>query len=373
MDWARGQISRRLSIAAAALLGLAGAVWFVLPDGRAARVERRADCTDAASLPPVERIADGRRAVRLRLLLWNVEGLPWPIRSGRGGKLAQMADWIATRRAAGQGPDILILHKAFTPDASRLAIAGGYRSIIPGPARDARRLSAGAPPPHAFAEGARWTKGEMLGKWLDSGLYIANDLPVVAARAEPFGRDSCGGYDCLANKGGLAVRVAIPGAPEPLLLFSTHRNSREPAGVSLARAETAHRLQTRENDRLLADFAAGGREAMIAAGDFNTSRAGDRSGTFARDAAFRLVDRRGDGPAARIVPMADPAAWTHYSDLVGFRNGAALTIEPLAVTPLFDGKNGPRLADHDALYVIFRLSWSGDAAALPPPLPRCTA
>lgn len=359
---------RRSWIAAFILLAALAAGWAVLPDGRLARVERRADCFDPAKLPPVATLADGRRAMQLRVLLWNVEGLPWPIRSGREAKLAQIAGWIAARRAAGRGPDILILHKAFVPEASRIAVAGGFGSIVPGPALDARRRLPAAEPPIGYADGARWRKGEGLGKWLDSGLYIATDLPVLAAASEAFGADSCAGYDCLSNKGGLVLRVAVPGAPERLIIFNTHRNSREPAKVGIARAEASHRLQTAENDALLAATPPG--SAMIAAGDFNNYRAGDRIGLFAGDPAFRLA-AKGAGMTARAAPMTDQKAWTEAYDLLGFRSSSALRVEPLSVATLFDGKNGPRLSDHDAQYIVFRLSWRGDAAALPITIPRC--
>ncbi|HMP45751.1 MAG TPA: hypothetical protein PKD99_11640 [Sphingopyxis sp.] len=322
-------------------------------------------------MPPVETLADGRKAMRLRVLLWNVEGLPWPIRSGRDAKLAQIADWVAQRRAAGDGPDVLILHKAFTPAASRVAVAGSFASILPGPALDGRRALPAVPPPAGYARAARWWKGEGVGKWLDGGLYVATDLPVAAAMSEAFGADSCAGYDCLSNKGGQAVRVVLPGAPEPLILFNTHRNSREPAKVGIARAEAAHVIQTHENDALLAGLGDGG--ALIAAGDFNNYRAGDRTGLFAADPGFRLV---GKGPAAgtaRAAPMTDAAAWRQASDLIGFRGSDALRIEPLAVATIFDGKNGPRLSDHDAQYIVFRVSWPADAPAMPVPVPRCAA
>lgn len=362
MDRPRRRIERRRAIAAVALLCAVAAVWSLLPNGRLARVERIAGCYHPAALPPVERLADGRSAMRLRVLLWNVEGLPWPIRSGRPPKLAHIADWIAARRRAGLGPDILILHKAFVPEASHIPLVAGFASVIPGPALDARRDLRVARPPAGYAAGAHWWKGEGLGKWLDAGLYVATDLPVAATAREAFGADSCAGYDCLSNKGALLAALRIPGAPEPLYLFNTHRNSREPAKVAIARAEASHLLQTQENDAFLQAVPAGA--AMIAAGDFNNYRAGDKSGRFADDPGFHLA---GKGPhfSARAAPMTDAIAWQQAYDLLGYRSSNGLRVEPLAVATLFDGKNGPRLSDHDAQYIVFRLSWRGDAKPMP--------
>jgi hypothetical protein len=377
MDRPQRRIGRRLAIAAVVLCGLTAAIWSVLPNGKLARIERRAACYDPAALPQVETLAGGGQAMRLRVLLWNVEGLPWPIRSGREPKLAAIADWIAKRRKAGLGPDILILHKAFTPEASRIASHAGYRSILPGPALDRARHMPIPIPREGHAEAGRWWKGEGVGKWLDSGLYVATDLPLMKATREhplpaytsdAFYAGSCAGYDCLANKGGMVVRLGVPGAPEPLTIFNTHRNSREPSGVSIARAETAHVMQTLENDALLHGF--GGTGAMIAAGDFNNYRAGDKTGRFATDAAFRLA-AKGEGFAARTAPMTDARAWTDAYDLLGFRSSDALTVEPLAVATLFDGVHGPRLADHAAQYVVFRLSWDARSAPRPIAAPAC--
>lgn len=372
MDRADRPIRRWPWIAAAALLGGVAAVWAMLPDGYAARIERRADCYDPAALPPVETLADGRKAMRLRVLLWNVEGLPWPIRSGRGEKLEHIADWIAKRRAGGHGPDLLFLHKAFTPEASRIAVAGGYRSIVPGPAVDQTRTLQSHPQPTGYAEKGHWWKGEHVGKWLDSGLYIATDLPVLAMAAEPFAPDSCAGFDCLANKGGLAMRVAVPGAPAPLTLFNTHRNSREPSGVAIDRAELAHRMQTQENDYLASRIRYED-AAWIAAGDFNNYRLGDRKGRFARDRNdFRLV-AKGQGFAARPAEMTDLSAWAGASDLLGFKSSEDIRVEPLAIATLFDGKNGPRLSDHDAQYIVFRISWAASAPPAPVAVKPCSA
>ncbi|APZ99173.1 hypothetical protein BWQ93_12230 [Sphingopyxis sp. QXT-31] len=378
MDRPQRRIGRRLAIAAVVLCGLAAAVWAILPNGKLARIERHARCYDPAALPQVETLADGRKAMRLRVLLWNVEGLPWPIRSGRAPKLAAIAGWIAKRRKAGLGPDILILHKAFTPEASRIATAAGYANILPGPAVDRPRHMPVPIPLAGHAEAGRWWKGEGIGKWLDSGLYVATDLPLPKAIGDPplpayasdaFYAGSCAGYDCLSNKGGMIVHAALPGAPEPLAIFNTHRNSREPSGVSIARAEAAHVMQTLENDALLHGF--GGNGAMIAAGDFNNYRAGDKTGRFATDPAFRLA-AKGAGFAARAAPMTDAKAWTDAYDLLGFRSSSAMRVEPLAVATLFDGKNGPVLSDHAAQYVIFRLSWRADAPAAPVLMPTCT-
>ncbi len=370
MDRTERRIGQALARAAAIFALAAFLLWAMFPDGDAARIERRAQCYDPARLPPVIERGDGYRAMRLSILLYNVEGLPFPARLGRERQLNRIAFWLERRRAAGQAPDIVFLHKAFTPAASAIAAAGGYGWVLPGPSRDLKRSSAAAAPrPADYDAGARWFKGEGIGKWLDSGLYIATDLPLFVRHTAPFSSGACAGYDCLANKGGMVATLIIPGVPEPLRLFNTHRNSREPSGVAIARAETAHRIQTMENDRLLAETMAG---PVIAAGDFNMQRAGDRTGHFASDPGFRLIaPLSGDGTDARSAAMSDESAWTALQDLIGVGSGARVEVVPLAVTSLFDGSRGPRLSDHNATYAVVELRWRGDTPSLarfaPPP------
>jgi hypothetical protein len=69
MDRAERRIGPALARAAALVALAAFVLWAMLPDGRAARIERRADCYDPARLPPFTSRADGRRAMRLRILL----------------------------------------------------------------------------------------------------------------------------------------------------------------------------------------------------------------------------------------------------------------------------------------------------------------
>lgn len=373
MDRTERRIGPALARAVAIVALAAFVLWAMLPNGDAARIERRAECYDPARLPRVMERADGQRAMRLSILLYNVEGLPFPARLERKYELARIADWLKRRRAAGHAPDILFLHKAFTPAASAIAKAGGYDWILPGPSRRLRRNPvAAAPRPAGYDADAQWLKGEGVGKWLDSGLYIATDLPLFTRNIAPFSTAACAGYDCLANKGGMVATLILPEVPEPLHLFNTHRNSREPSGVSKARAEAAHRIQTQENDRLLDDLMTG---PIIAAGDFNMRRAGDEIGRFASDPGFGLIaPRAGSSFAARSAKMTDESAWSQLQDLLGAKGGARVELVPLAVTSLFDGVRGPRLSDHNATYAVVELRWSGDAPSLarfaPPPCPK---
>lgn len=371
MDRPRGRVIWGQVAAGLLLAAAAAALWTTWSAVRNEPARRLATCFAPETLPAIDtQSIPGRSVMHLRILLWNVEGLPWPGRTSRQADLNRMTRWLAARRAAGKGPDILILHEAFTKTARRIVLAGRYRSILAGPSRDEKRQSPAAASPPVPRSGPNWFGGEGLGKWVGSGLYVATDLPVIAQMREAFGESSCAGFDCLANKGAHWAAVAVPGAPGLLAIFNTHRNALTASGAKPRHAEDAHVRQTRENDALLAHIP--DETALIAAGDFDDYRAGDRIGRFAADPRFRLVV-----PApryrARSAPMQDVAAWESATDLLGYRSSKTLEIEPVAMASLFDGKNGPRLSDHDAQYIVMRLSWRSDAKAAPFSIPPCPA
>jgi endonuclease/exonuclease/phosphatase family metal-dependent hydrolase len=86
-------------------------------------------------------------------------------------------------------------------------------------------------------------KGEGDGTIEDSGLVILSDYPVVDVQRTPYSRFACAGFDCLANKGILLIKVAVPGLSEPLTIVDTHMNSRGASGVRRSRADLAFAWQ----------------------------------------------------------------------------------------------------------------------------------
>ena len=46
---------------------------------------------------------------------------------------------------------------------------------------------------------------------------------------------ACAGFDCLANKGVLLARIAVPGMAQPLTVANAHLNARKAAGVSVVK------------------------------------------------------------------------------------------------------------------------------------------
>ena len=60
---------------------------------------------------------------------------------------------------------------------------------------------------------------------LDSGLAIFSDYPILDTRRMVFPAGLCAGYDCLAAKGAMTARIAVPGVEQPVEIVTTHLNS----------------------------------------------------------------------------------------------------------------------------------------------------
>jgi hypothetical protein len=69
----------------------------------------------------------------LSVMTYNVEGLPWPARFGRGAALARIGERLAALRAAGAQPRIVLLQEAFSDDAKAIRTASGYPYAAIGP------------------------------------------------------------------------------------------------------------------------------------------------------------------------------------------------------------------------------------------------
>lgn len=336
-------------------------------------LDRQADCIAPGALPVVERAHDGMQSTRISVLIYNVEGLPWPARKNRKPSLSMIGDTLHTMRARGTGPDVVMLQEAFTPAARDVLKRAGYANIVSGPARKARRDLDAADIDPEFRQARRRKKGERFGRLLNSGLYIASDLPLGLVSAQPFSRRACAGFDCLANKGGLAAELLLPGMPDRLVLFTTHLNSQRAARISLDRAREAHGYQLEEN-ALMIEAARETTAPLIMGGDFNMRRDAERFEAFAARQPYSIVHRfcieRPDICAASLSFDGDEP-WMDTQDLQAFDNGRNVEIIPIKIAAMFDGLRGERLSDHDGLLVTYELRWKSGPVSSTPRLPIC--
>ena len=332
----------------------------------------RSPSCDQVSPPPVELSADGRTAhMRLDVLTYNIEGLGWPAREGRAAELAQIGDRLAELRRNGQAPDIIVFQEMFSHAAVKAVHAAGYPAEVAGPSRFEHRdlPSDGRVPGHRD-----WREGELGLRMTSGGLAIVSRYPILAHKAEPFSHRACAGLDCLSNKGALFAAVAIPGVPDPVQVFDSHMNSRHASGAPLTRTLASHHLESQE----LADFIGVEGDAAlptVLAGDFNMRHSAARYAVFQQDEPLTDVPRycREEAPRACDVRIGwtSDTPWIESEDLQLFRPGARVSIRPVRVESLFDGRtSGPKLSDHDGLRVIYDLSWPVDT---PPGPGACKA
>jgi len=316
------------------------------------------------SAPHRQNLAEIRaKTDRISVLSYNVKGLPWPVAWGRDAALEQIADRLDARRQHGEQPDIVLLQEAFADTAREIGRRAGYRHIAFGP--DAAQPAGDE---KVGPLGNDWTRGEAIGKQLDSGLAILSDFPILSVRTMAFGDTACAGYDCLANKGAMMALIQIPGRREPARIFNTHLNARTASGVGIGKANLAFRRQI----RLLADFirqeihdTAPAPAPIIIAGDFNIGQDNERR------AAFTALSTTGSLPDFAALSRASGLQAIQTNAISGTRHKADMraivdrakdlmfansALRPVrASVPFGTEPSGPALSDHFGYRIDYAL------------------
>ncbi len=104
-----------------------------------------------------------------------------------------------------------------------------------GPTRSDRARAGEAPAEgREFRSRRNFTLGEGWGKFAGAGLHVLSDAPItdVAEVAYRY----CAGFDCLANKGAMMARIALPEVPGEIDVVNTHLNSKRASRASLKRS-----------------------------------------------------------------------------------------------------------------------------------------
>jgi endonuclease/exonuclease/phosphatase family metal-dependent hydrolase len=287
----------------------------------------------------------------LSVMSYNIHGLPWPFATGRSKALSEIGTRLAQMRAAGTQPHLVLLQEAFTPDAKAIAQEAGYRFVVRGPARGDRLADVETSDERQYSRSDNALKGEGDGTFEDSGLMILSDYPIITVKKTPYPRFACAGYDCLANKGILMVRVAIPGAAQPITIFDTHMNSRRASGVRSIRSDTAFAWQAQFLRKFVRENTPDGAPAILA-GDFNIGRRTYRE-TMIAGAGGVLP---GGTDALRLALAENPPSMNksdaeaivmRAKDLMFARSGTGtrLAVEGYSV-PFGNDAKGKTLSDH---------------------------
>jgi endonuclease/exonuclease/phosphatase family metal-dependent hydrolase len=211
----------------------------------------------------------------ISILSYNVEGLPWPLASGRTEAAGEIAGRLADLRLTGHQPGIVAVQEAFGVPAKEIGRRAGYHYAAFGPAEAEQGATASTAGDRRFAAAASFWSGETLGRFADSGLAIFSDYPILWTRRLAFPDFACAGYDCLANKGVLAVALKVPGSARPLVVIDTPLNSRSASGVPDARSFYAYSRQVDALGAVVAEARDAG--DVVVMGDFNVGSAKPRS------------------------------------------------------------------------------------------------
>jgi endonuclease/exonuclease/phosphatase family metal-dependent hydrolase len=296
----------------------------------------------------------------LSVLTYNVEGLPWPVRLGRGGAIDQITGRLRRLRQQGRQPHLIVLQEAFTDAAKRIGLDSGYRYIASGPSRDMEGIQTSDPAAIAFAAASTRLRGENMGKFLDSGLQILSDYPILAVRRAAFPAGACAGFDCLANKGLVMALVAVPGASTPVAIVDTHLNSRWAAHVSFDRSFHAYRRELAAVDRFIREDVPHGLP-IILVGDFNVGKDTHRRLAFKtslQKAALRdaLHTCFAANHPCGVLPGDARFSLTRGRDWQIFKSGAetALKVQHIAV-PFGHEADGSMLSDHVGYTAYYQL------------------
>ena len=310
-------------------------------------------------------------STEISVLTYNVRGLPWPLASGRAKALKAIGAELATMRRDGRQPDVVLIQEGFRGEVDDLVKASGYRYWARGPSRAQRASGAGPENGGRYASVRYPSFGEGWGKFTSAGLHVLSDAPITDVQNTPY--RYCAGLDCLANKGVMLARLALPGAPGEIDIVNTHLNSRRAAKVPIARSLRAHNLQTEQ----LMTFINAHRDVdrpLLVGGDFNVRNAPDRYDHRAAERPYQVVSEfcsRASNPCEGQVqdhPAARP--WLRSQDLQAFASARPVTVRPIRVETVFGAsKSRPRLSDHDGYLVRYRLTWDPAAAAAASPRP----
>lgn len=282
------------------------------------------------------------------LLSYNVEGLPWPLTHGRTAAAADIATELRALHDRGAGPQVVAVQEAFGDAQKAIGTAAGYRYVAFGPSEAAVAAPAVTPSEREFLQGASLWHGETEGVRTDSGLAIFSDYPIRWVRRVPFPRFACAGYDCLANKGMLAVALQVPGEADPLIVVDTHLNARAASGVDADRSLFAYRRQV---DALRAFISSLGlrNTPLMLAGDFNVGNDPARRSYLAQALVGAIgmriaASEASCGATCRSVPQTPTL--TRAKTVVAFRSAATRMATDGIVNSFGTRPNGRRLSDH---------------------------
>lgn len=257
--------------------------------------------------------ANAREPVELRVLTYNIHGLPgWIARDDPPARIPQILE-----RAAGY--DVVLLQEDFA-----------YHDVV----------LANQKHPHVFRGNEAWAP-LLEGSGLTIFSRFANGS---ASRTEAYG--VCNGYfsaanDCLGNKGFLMVRLALPNGAE-LDVWNTH--------LDAGRDDADHAARVAQLDHLARAIEANSAgRAVLVGGDFNLEWDDARHRALLESFQTRL--------GLVVAAQTPPDGWESHLDYLLLRPGDDAQVRRMdggKEAKMMDGANAA-LSDHPALFAVLRI------------------
>lgn len=300
----------------------------------------------------------GSAAVTLRVLSYNINDMPRLFGGRRSARLDYIGQDLARRRAEGTAPHVVLLQEAFTRRGERLVELAGYPHVRKGPGRHDRaepaRLSR-----RIYSSHIRVPRREPRGVLTNSGLYVLSEYPIIEHNVEMFGEDACTGFDCLANKAVLHVRIEVPGLDEPLDLLTAHMQANISSESSPKRRLAVHWQQTGIIRNFLKRVLNGSRREAILAGDFNLRAPIERYDHFVQEiGALNLGLICVQDPDGCVIGRGTTPQelWRYTNDYHFKIEGPNLSITPLHMVRNYDQRlDGRPLSDHLGFEAVYRI------------------
>ena len=300
--------------------------------------------------------ASATEKLTLRVLSYNVNDLPWPLRKKSKAQMKFIGRDLARRRAEGTAPDIVLLQEAFTNRAKKLVKKADYPYVKKGPGRRKSGGDLARVRGQQKIQMVAGNRGADTKAYVGSGLYILSRYPIIDTKYQMFGH-KCSGNDCLANKAVLLARIKLPGVAKPLDIVTSHMDANKKKEASKKKRFKAHKRQTKIVKAFLDKF--NGRRAAIFAGDLNVKNAKRynnfietipvvNAGEFCMETPQRC--KTGENATADTL-------WRRTNDQHFIIEGNDFSIRPVFMERNYDQRvKGKRLSDHLGFEVIYEVT-----------------
>ena len=296
------------------------------------------------------------KKMTIRVLSYNVNDLPWPLRKKTKKQLKIIGNDLGRRKSEGTAPDIVLLQEAFTDRSKKLLKNANYPYVIKGPGRRKSEGNLTQVQGGAKIEMKAANRGTNSKAYVGSGLYILSKYPIIERKFELFG-ERCSGNDCFANKAILLGRIQLPGFKTPLDIITSHMDANKKSEASAKARLRAFKKQARIVKSFIDTF--NGPRSAIFAGDLNikdVARYNFFTSTIAATNAgqFCLQSPARCKTGANVTP---DSLWRQTNDQHFIIEGADFRIVPVFMERNYDQLyKGKHLSDHLGFEVIYEVS-----------------